>query len=586
MKNNGQWDLTILYENFDDPAIEADMAEAKTLVARMGEIAGKLPYPDSRELIRDYLETLERLQVLGSKLGEFASLNYSVDTSNVRAQALIGRLRAAMSEIAAPDAAIRKAIAETEGLEELIREVPEFSRYAYFLGNIKRDGKYLLSAPEERVFSLMNISGANAWSDLHDTITSTVNVNYRGDNITLSAVRNLAYDPDPQVRKDAYDAELACYPAIEQPGAFALNSIKLQVLSECRLRGFASPLAQALYRSRMSEKTLDALLGAMNDYLPAFHRYLRAKGRALGHENGLPWWDMFAPMGSLDKKYTVDEARNYLLEIFGGFDSDLHDMVKTAFDEAWIDFFPRKGKVGGAFDAMVPSAGQSRVLTNFDGAFGDIVTLAHELGHAFHDRQMIGLPMLQMEYTMPVAESASTFNEVLVVSTAIERAASKEEKLALIENQLSDACQIICDIYSRFLFEKSVFDNRDNEFMGPERLCRLMHEAQVKAYGDGIAEDTLHSYMWLCKGHYYSGGLSYYNFPYAFGGLFSRGLYALYKKQGSAFVPLYKKLLRGTGENDVEDTARLAGIDLTDKAFWAAGLQSLSDEIDEFCSLL
>jgi len=586
MKNNGQWDLTVLYENFDDPAIEKDLAEIKAAVDGMAVLAAKLPETDSVSLIREYLELSERGQELGSKLGEFASLNYSVNTSDSRAMALIGRLRAIMSEIAAPDAAIQKAIAEIDNLDELIRTVPEFSRYAYFLGNIKRDGKYLLSAGEERVFSLMNISGANAWSDLHDTITSTVNVKYRGEDITLSAVRNLAYDADPQVRKDAYDAELACYPAIEQAGAFALNSIKLQVLNECRLRGFDSPLDKALYQSRMTRKTLDALLGAMDDYLPAFHRYLRAKGKALGHENGLPWCDMFAPMGSLDKKYTVDEARDYLLEIFGGFDADLHDMVKTAFDEAWIDFFPRKGKVGGAFDAMVACAGQSRVLTNFDGAFGDIVTLAHELGHAFHDRQMFGAPMLQMEYTMPVAESASTFNEVLVVSTAIERAESKAEKLALIENQLSDACQIICDIYSRYLFEKSVFDNRDNEFMGPERLCQLMHEAQVKAYGDGIAEDTLHPYMWLCKGHYYSGGLSFYNFPYAFGGLFSRGLYAKYKEQGQAFVPLYKKLLRGTGENDVEDTAKLAGIDLTDKAFWAAGLQSLADEIDEFCELL
>jgi pepF/M3 family oligoendopeptidase len=387
------------------------------------------------------------------------------------------------------------------------------------------------------------------------------------------------------VRKDAYEAELACYPKVEKSAAFALNSIKLQVLNECRLRGFESPLDQALYNSRMSRKTLDALIGAMNDYMPKFREYLKAKGRALGHENGLPWYDMFAPMGSLDKKYTVDEAKAYLLGIFGDFDKDLHDMVKRAFEESWIDFFPRKGKVGGAFDSGVPSAKQSRVLTNFDGAFGDIVTLAHELGHAFHDQQVFSHSIIQQDYSMPVAETASTFNEVLVVSTAIERAETKEEKLALIESQLQDANQIITDIYSRYLFETSVFDNRDNEFMSPERMCELMHKAQLASYGDGITEDTLHPYMWLCKGHYYSGGLSFYNFPYAFGGLFARGLYALYKKQGKDFVPLYKALLHATSVNNVEDTAKMAGIDLTDKAFWCEGLQSLSDEIDEFIEL-
>ena len=219
-------------------------------------------------------------------------------------------------------------------------------------------------------------------------------------------------------------------------------------------------------------------------------------------------------MGKSDKKYTTQDAKDYLLSIFSGFDSQLHDMVERAFDEAWIDFYPRNGKVGGAFDCGVPSARQSRVLTNFDGAFGDIVTLAHELGHAFHDQQVFSHPLVCQEYTMPVAETASTFNEVLTVSAAIDAAESDDEKLALIESQLSDACQIICDIYSRYLFESAVFAARPEEFLDPDRLCQMMLEAQKKAYGDGLDQTCLHPYMWLCKGHYYSGSLSFYNFPY------------------------------------------------------------------------
>ena len=309
-------------------------------------------------------------------------------------------------------------------------------------------------------------------------------------------------------------------------------------------------------------------------------------GKALGHENGLPWYELFAPMGKSDKKYTTQDAKDYLLSIFSGFDSQLHDMVERAFDEAWIDFYPRNGKVGGAFDCGVPSARQSRVLTNFDGAFGDIVTLAHELGHAFHDQQVFSHPLVCQEYTMPVAETASTFNEVLTVSAAIDAAESNDEKLALIESQLSDACQIICDIYSRYLFESAVFAARPEEFLDPDRLCQMMLEAQKKAYGDGLDQTCLHPYMWLCKGHYYSGGLSFYNFPYAFGGLFARGLYAKYQQEGKDFVPLYKKMLHATSVTCVEDTAKIAGIDLTDKAFWRQGLQSLADEIDLFCQLV
>ena len=324
----------------------------------------------------------------------------------------------------------------------------------------------------------------------------------------------------------------------------------------------------------------------MEEYLPAFRKYLKAKAKALGHEAGLPWYDLFAPMGKSDKTYTTEEAKDYLLTIFAGFDKELHDMVKEAFENSWIDFFPREGKVGGAFDCGVPSARESRVLTNFDGSFSDIVTLAHELGHSFHDRQVFANSILNQDYSMPVAETASTFNEVLVMNTAIAATTDTEEKLALIESQLMDACQIITDIYSRYLFEASVFENRPNEFMSADRMCALMTEAQKKAYGDGIDENVMHPYMWLCKGHYYSGGLSFYNFPYAFGGLFARGLYAKYSEEGESFTATYKKLLRATGTSDVEDAALIAGIDLTDKEFWRKGLAVIAEQIDDFCALV
>ena len=582
----GKWNLDILYTGFDTVEYQNDLKRLKELIPELIAFADECKNMKADQLLTEYVKKSEEMSELIEKLAIYANLRYSANTRDTEAASMLGILMQSMSATAAPNAIIEKAISEIEDLDGVIESTPTLKEFEYLIKNIKRDSRYLLSDKEETVFAKMGLSGASAWSDLQSSLTSSVKVKYEGEEITLSAVRNLAYSPDAEVRRKAFEAEIACYDSIKESVAFALNSIKLQVLTECELRGYESPLAKSLYQSRMKKETLDALLGAMQEYLPAFRKYLKAKAKALGHEGSLPFYDLFAPMGKNDKVYSVEDAKNYLLGIFGQFDQDLHDMVKCAFENGWIDFFPREGKVGGAFDCGVPSAKQSRVLTNFDGSFSDVVTLAHELGHSFHDRQVFSHSVLNQGYSMPVAETASTFNEVLVMETAIAAATDKDEKLALIESQLMDACQIIVDIYSRFLFEASVFEHRPTEFMNADRMCELMVNAQKNSYGDGLDENALHPYMWLCKGHYYSGGLSFYNYPYAFGGLFARGLYAKYKKEGESFVSTYKAMLNATSISDVEECAMSAGVDLTDKEFWRNGLQSIADRIDEFCELV
>ena len=582
----GKWNLDILYKGFDTEEYANDYKRLEELIPALGELAAGAKSMASDKLLTEYVKLNEEISELVEKLAIYANLRYSANTRDTDAASWLGRIMQAMSTTAAPTAVIEKAVSEIEDLDSVIDATPALHEFRYLITNIKRDSRYLLSDKEETVLAKMDLSGAADWSDLQSTLTSGVKVKYEGEDITLSAVRNLAYSPDADVRRKAFKAEIAAYDSIKEAVAFALNSIKLQVLTVCELRGYESPLAKSLYQSRMKKETLDALLGAMQEYLPAFRKYLNAKAKALGHDGALPFYDLFAPMGKSDMTYTVEDAKNYLLDIFAKFDPELHDMVKFAFENEWIDFFPREGKVGGAFDCGVPSAKQSRVLTNFDGSFSDVVTLAHELGHSFHDRQVFSHSVLNQGYSMPVAETASTFNEVLVMETAIAAASSKDEKIALIESQLMDTCQIIVDIYSRFLFESSVFENRPMEFMNADRMCALMTEAQKKAYGDGLDENALHPYMWLCKGHYYSGGLSFYNYPYAFGGLFARGLYAKYKAEGESFVDTYKAMLKATSVTDVEECAMIAGVDLTDKNFWRQGLQSIADRIDEFCELV
>lgn len=593
---NGTWDLTKLYKDFSDPAFDADMEMLKKLSAEFTEYAGGLTVgkDDGEKLVRG-ITLIEDITKTLYKLAEYASLTQSADAKNTTASSKLGSIMAISSRTAAPMASFKKFVADipADELESIKKSEPLAAEYSFMLDTVRADSAHLLDAGSEEIMARMSLSGSNAWEDLQGYLTSTVPVEYDGRTINLSTVRNLAYDPSPEVRKNAYEAELACYDRIKDAVAFALNSIKLETITESELRGFSSPLDNTLNNSRMKKETLDAMMSAMEEYMPVFRDYLKAKGRALGHENGLPWYDLFAPMGKSGKTYTVEEAKEYLLDIFGGFDTELHDMVKRAFEENWIDFFPRDGKRGGAFCSGVEAIGESRILTNFDGSFSDIVTLAHELGHAFHNLCLRDQRILNKDYSMPVAETASTFNECVVMNAAISNAEkeiasgnkdAKGELVALIESQLSDATQIICDIYSRFTFEKAVFDNRAEKFMGADELCEIMLDAQRKSYGDGLDPDCLHPYMWVCKSHYY--GPIYYNFPYAFGGLFARGLYAQYKAEGAAFLPKYKKLLHDTSVKTVEDTALIAGIDLTDKKFWESGLESIAEEIREYIALL
>ena len=581
---NEFWNLDPIYKGFDDPAFEADMNALRQYVADFNAFTATLPGMAPIDGLKAGIAWWEKITELVSKLANYASLRQSTNTRDTEAGSRLGQIFQMLSATAGAETVLKQWITALPNLMELVKADEDLVDYTYLFENLLKDSTHLLGAQGEEICAKLGLSGGSAWADLQGYLTSTVPVSFKGETTNLSAIRNMAYDADPAVRKAAYEAELACYDRIKDSVAFALNSIKLETISDCQLRGYASPLDRTLEGSRMQRATLEAMLGAMDEYLPKFWQYLKTKAKVLGHENGLPWYDMFAPMGASATKYTAEESRELLVRLFSGFDQELADMIARAFDDAWIDFYPRDGKQGGAFCSGVECLGESRILTNFDGQFGDVVTLAHELGHAFHNQCIQNHRPLNKDYSMPVAETASTFYECVLMAAAIAGAQSDDERLALIESQLQDATQIICDIYSRFRFEAKVFENREEQFMDADTLSQFMLEAQKQSYGDGLDHNALHPYMWVCKGHYY--GPTFYNFPYAFGGLFARGLYAQYVRDGAAFVPNYKKLLYTTPIASVEDTAKVAGIDLTDKEFWRSALQQIADQIDLFCQLV
>ncbi len=581
-----KWSLDVLYSSFEDEKFKSDVEKLDKIVKEYQEFANTLGQNDARETVKQALQLEEAFDFVFLSLYQYCSLRKSADTSDKESTSWMGRFAQKASDITKASTKIEQYIASLDNLEEVIGEDEVLVDYSYYLHEIQKKAKHMLSEDVEEALSRMNQCAGKAWSDLQSFLTSSVKVEYNGEEVTLSSIRNKAYEADATVRKEAYEAELKSYEKIKDSLAYSLNSIKLQDVTVSKMRGYASPLDKVLFNSKMERATLDALLEAMREYMPNFQSYLRAKGEALGHQNGLPWYDLFAPMGNNTKKYTVEESKEYLLHVFRQCNPRMAKIIERAYEEEWIDFFPRNGKVGGAFCSGLKAQKQFRVLTNFDGSFSDVVTLAHELGHGYHNFMIFENRPLNTNYSMPVAETASTFNENVVVNYAIDHADSEEEKLALIEGQLSDVTQIICDIYSRFLFESKVVENRAQNFMFADELCEMMLEAQKEAYGDGLDHNVLHPYMWACKGHYYSAVRGFYNFPYAFGGLFARGLYAKYKQEGLEFLEKYNYLLKETPVRSVEDVAKICNIDLTKKEFWLMSLHSYDKAIEEFKSLV
>ncbi len=582
---NKEWSLDILYKGFDDVSYQEDKTELIKLTNELLDFSDNLTKKDKDEdTLLKAIDFLERYQLISTKLSYYVTLRISVNTSDSVTVNESNAIERQVSMASKPLAMIYKFIASYDNVASFYERHPILKSYDYLITEMKKEAKHILSDDVEDVIAKLNISAGSAWSSMQSFLTSTLEVEYRGEIITLPEVRNLAHSEDAQVRKDAYEAELKAYDKIKDAVSYSLNNIKTQVNTICELRGYESPLDMTLTHSKMKRETLEAMLEAIREALPSFHKYLKHKAKIMGYTGGLPWYDMFAPIGESNTKFTTEESREYLVSRFKGFSQDLADLVEEAYNDSWIDFYPRKGKVGGAFCENLPFVKQSRILTNFTGSLNDVVTLAHELGHAYHGLNIQEHLPLNVDYSMPVAETASTFNEGIIMEAAIKESSGRE-KIALIESQLQDVTQIICDIYSRYIFESNVFEKSKSGFLFADELNEIMLSAQKEAYGEGLDHNTLHPYMWVVKGHYYSENLSFYNFPYAFGGLLARGLYEKYKEEGEAFVPKYKALLNATTIMSVEDAAKQADIDLEDPNFWRTSLNTVENLIDEFVRL-
>lgn len=576
------WDLSYLYNGFDDPAFAADLARLPELSAAMERaLQAELP---PREKLEGLLDADDALNATLDRLGSFCQLTLSVDATNQTADQYLDKVLLAYNDFSLQESAFARYVGGLENLDAILASSPKLAEVSFPLRWTARMSHHMMDQAIEPWMLKMQLSGGNAFSQLRDKLDGTHLVSYRGQELPLSAVRGMAYDPDPAVRKDAYEAELASYKKMELPMSFCLNAIKMEARTLAQAQGYESVLDMTLQQSRMDKETLDAMWTAIREYLPHFRRYLRAKGAYLGHRDGLPFYDLFAPVGSAGKTYTVEEARDKLVSEMKKFTPAMGEFIQHAFDNRWIDMFPKAGKTGGAFCSSYHPADRSSILTNFQGSFSDVSTLAHELGHAWHSRQMAGLPLMMTHEPMPLAETASIFNETLLSHLVLQEA-NDQERFSLLESGLMEATQTVVDIYSRFLFESEVVDTRADHSMSVEELKDAMLRAQDASYGDGLDKQFRHPYMWACKSHYYSSGLNFYNFPYAFGLLFGKGVFAQYLEKGEAFVPVYNRLLRSCGSDTVANVAASVGIDVHSVDFWRSSLEVIRQDIDTFCKL-
>lgn len=581
MKTN--WDLTVFYKDFDDPEFKDDLARLpKEIDAFTAAIAA--PAEDEVEKLVSLVHQEEALSNLFERLSLMIELTLSVDANNKAANAAMAPLMRAVMGSSLASNAFSRYLASLENLDAIIDADDELKARAFALCEAAEDAKHQLPEALEKPVLKMQLSGGEAFSQLRDKLDATLLVDYDGKQIPLSAVRALAYDGDADTRRRAYEAELASYKKIELPMSFCLNNLKAEGETMAALKGYKGVLDMALAHSRMDEKTLEAMWTAIREALPELREYFKAKGRLLGHENGLPFYDLFAPVGQSTRTYTVEEAHALLLDLFGKFCPEMGEMMRTAFDEGWIDMYPREGKSGGAFCSGYYAKNISRVMTNFAGSASDVSTLAHELGHAFNNRMLHHKPIMMTETPMPLAETASTFNETLLISQLL-KTATPEEELTLLDSCLTEQTQTMVDIYSRFLFEQKVVAAQADHALDVDELKETMLWAQEQSYGDGLDPEYRHPYMWACKSHYYSTGVHFYNFPYAFGGLFARGLYARYEKEGEAFVPVYCDLLSRFGSDTIANVTASVGIDVTTPDFWREAVESVLVQVRRFVEL-
>lgn len=574
------WNLSPLFSGFDTPEFATAWSTLQSQIARIENlfeqhhIADREMRPSDQAAFAELTAAYNDLIETRTRIVAYIYAIVTTDSTNAAAQAKLSEIQMLFLRIQ------RLQPRQTAWMSRLDPQAVQAGEYALMLQEARYSAEHLMSEAEEILAAELSLSGGTAFAQLHGNVSSLISTKVNGEEMPITAVRNLATSPDAAVRQAAYEAELAAWAAHEVPLAAAMNGFKGEASTLNRKRRYDNDLEPALQQNRITHKALQAMHQACEASFPAFRRYWAAKAKALG-KTQLDWWDLFAPVGQSQMEWSWEESRRFIVDNLAAFSSDDALIAERAYQEGWVDAEPRKGKVGGAY-CMERGDGLSFILTNYKPSFDAVSTMAHELGHAYHNWCLRSKPASLRDGPMTLAETASIMNETIVVQAALNTL-PPQEQLPILEADLQGVAQVVVDIHSRFLFEQAVFAGRKERELSPGEFCELMLNAQRQTYGEALA--TYHPYMWAVKPHYY--GSNFYNFPYTFGLLFGLALYQRYQQEGAAsFLPKYEELLASVGVYDAKTLAARFGFDIEDTAFWAGGLKVIEQRIARFESLI
>lgn len=555
------------------------------------DIAGLQDHSSTADDWEQWLQFIRSLQDVSARLGQAASFVFCLSAQDVKddgARLLNGRLQQLQASLGSLMTELdEKMLAVNDDRWKQLLEMPEILPVAFFLDERRRNAREKMVSQQEKLVNDLAVDGYHGWSNQYNLVAGRISIPWMrdGKEAALSAgqAANILADPDAAVRAAMAEKWEQAWANEAELCADILNHLSGFRLNLYRHRGWDNILKEPLAGNRMSEETLNAMWDTVEKNKEIFVRYLERKKRLLGLEK-LSWFDLDAPLGKVSQKYTFTRACRFVMEQLARVCPQMAHFCASAFQKRWVEAEDRPGKRAGAFCSSFPLSGESRVFMTFAGSPGNVSTLAHEMGHAYHHHVTSHLPFLARRYPMNVAETASTFAEMVVADAAVERAATREVKIALLDGKVRNSISFFMDIHARFLFETAFYERRRSGPVGVEELNSLMLQAQEKAYRGSL--DKYHAHFWCSKLHFYLTRVPFYNFPYTFGYLFSAGIYALAGEAGSSFEKRYISLLQDTGRMRVEDLAeKHLGVDLSGPDFWQQAMESTAADAEELLHL-
>lgn len=534
----------------------------------------------------DAIQMLYDLQARTSQAGSFIGCLVAQDVKDDRALQLMAQVDDLASQLGTQWTQLSAAAArQPDTAWQKLVSTPPLEEVAFHLNEERKIARQKMSPELETLANELATNGYHAWDRLYGVVSGDKEVTWQGKPLSLGQLQNkFLDDPERSVREEAFELYESAWQELARVCAEALNHQAGFRLTLYRHRGWDSVLHEPLLHNRLQRESLEAMWAVVEAKSGKLLDYFAAKAGLFGVEK-LRWFDVHAPVGEVKATLTYEEATDFVVDNFGRFHPDLADFARMAIDQRWIEAEDRPGKRAGGFCTGLPLSKESRIFMTFNNSYNSMLTLAHELGHSFHGWVMRDLPYGAQFYTMGVAETASTFNELVAREASYRATTDDRERLSLLGLKLSDAAGFLMNIRARFEFELAFFEQRAKKHLSVAELSELMLAAQQTAFKEGLAQ--YHPLFWASKLHFYITQAPFYNFPYTFGYLFSNGVYAQAMAEGPAFYDRYVALLRDTGSLTTEDLARThLGIDLTRPEFWATAVDRVLADVDEFGELV